>query len=96
MTNAEKIQILKENIQICLNNSKNINETEIFNYAKQRAKEMQIEITKGEIRSIINEILLYYKEETQEFTDEDFLNIQNKSCPNFIKEFEKDNPFLAP
>ena len=57
MHNEEKIQILKENIINYIKNSKSIDENLIFNFAKQQAKEMQIEISKGEIKSIVYDIL---------------------------------------
>lgn len=57
MSNSEKIQILKENIKNYIINSKILDENCIFNFAKQQAKEMRIEISKGEIKSIIYEII---------------------------------------
>lgn len=57
MTNAEKIQILKDNIANIIKNTMQVDENYIFNFAKQQAKEMQIEITKGEIKSIVYDVL---------------------------------------
>ena len=57
MLNAEKIQILKDNIKKFIIYSKNIDEKYIFDYAKQKANEMQIEISKGAIKSLIYDIL---------------------------------------
>jgi len=61
MSNTEKIKILKENIKNLIKNSIDIDENYIFNFAKQQAKEMRIEITKGEIKTIINELLIISK-----------------------------------
>ena len=57
MLNAEKIQILKDNITKFIIYSKNIDEKYIFDYAKQQAKDMQIEISKGAIKSLIYDII---------------------------------------
>ena len=57
MRNSEKIQILKEKIFNYIRSSLNIDENLVFNFAKQQAKEMQIEISKGEIKSIVYDIL---------------------------------------
>ena len=57
MKNSEKIQILKENIVNYIKNLRSVDENHIFNFAKLQAKEMRIEITKGEIKSIINNII---------------------------------------
>lgn len=57
MSNTEKIKILKENIKNLIKNSIDIDENYIFNFAKQQVKEMRIEITMGEIKSIIYDII---------------------------------------
>lgn len=57
MSNAEKIEILKQNIKNFIINLKIDEENSIFNFAKQQAKEMRIEITMGEIKSIIYDII---------------------------------------
>ena len=57
MLNSEKIKILKQNLIKLIKNSENIDENYIFNFAKKQRKEMQIEISKGELKSIVNSIL---------------------------------------
>ena len=57
MLNAEKIQKLKDIIEKYIFYSKTIDENYIFDFAKQQAKQMQIEISKGAIKSIIYDIL---------------------------------------
>lgn len=89
MTNSEKIQILKENIFNFINDAKILDENVIFNFAKQEAKEMRIEITKGEIKSIVYEILA---------TTNSILTAVNttldNSAPLLYKNFEDEDPFL--
>ena len=58
---------------------------------------MRIEITMGEIKSIIYNTLNEIK--TYPNTDSlynDLYNVENQSCPNIIKELENENPFLFP
>ncbi|MBO5954729.1 MAG: hypothetical protein J6Q13_02025 [Clostridia bacterium] len=57
MSNADKIEILKENIIIFIKTKETLDENAIFNFAKQQAKEMKIEITMGEIKSIIYDLI---------------------------------------
>ena len=57
MTNTEKITILKENIKNFIFNLKNLDEDYILEFAQQQAKEMRIEISKGELKSIIYGII---------------------------------------
>lgn len=57
MTNAEKIVVLKENIKNLIINLNINDENYIFKFAKQQAKEMRIEISKGELKGIIYEII---------------------------------------
>ena len=57
MLNAEKIQKLKDIIEKYINYSKIINENYIFDFAKQQAKLMEIEISKGAIKTLIYDIL---------------------------------------
>ena len=96
MSNSEKIQILKDNIKNHIINSKIIDEILIFNFAKQQSKEMKIEISKGEIKSIIYEILILTKEKTKNFENDNFFNNKNLTHPNILKELENENPFLFP
>ena len=57
MNNSEKLQILKNSIISIIQNTMTVDEIYLFNFAKQQAKEMRIEISKGEIKSIICNIL---------------------------------------
>lgn len=63
MQNSEKIKILKQNIIKLLKNSKNIDEHHLFIFAKRQRKEMQIEISKGELKSLITNMLVEFKQE---------------------------------
>lgn len=61
MRNKDKIKILKQNIIKLMNNSKNIDEKSIYIFAKQQAKVIDLEISRGEIKSIIYEV--YYNQD---------------------------------
>ena len=87
MTNSEKIQILKDNIKSLIINLKIDDENYLFNFAKQQAKEMQIEITKGELKVIVNNIISiaqaeeYYKNSI----------FEDNLSPLELKEIENEN-----
>ena len=88
MSNSEKIKILKENIKNYITNNQ-VDENAIFIFAKQQAMEMRIEISKGEIKSIIYEILAIIN---SNLTDID--TTLNNSAPLLYKNFEDEDPFL--
>ena len=94
MSNTEKIKILKENIKNLIKNSTDIDENYIFNFAKQQAKEMRIEITKGEIKTIINELLIISKSKTENSLDDELCLYEEHSSINFLK--EHDNYIFLP
>lgn len=56
MTNSEKIQILKDNIAKIIRNTMRVDANYLFNFAKNQAKEMKIEISNGEIKTVINDV----------------------------------------
>lgn len=89
MSNSEKIKILKENIKNYITNNQDIDENTIFTFAKQQSKEMRIEITKGEIKSIVYEILAI----TNSNLNADDTSLNN-SAPLLYKNFEDEDPFL--
>lgn len=88
MSNTEKIKILKENIKNIIKNSIDIDENYIFNFAKQQAKEMRIEITKGEIKTIINELLIISKNKPKDFLDDELCLYEENSSISYLKEHE--------
>ena len=57
MLNSNKIENLINEIKILINNSEIFDENCIFDYAKNYAKDHKIEIGKGEIKSIIYNII---------------------------------------
>ena len=57
MTNSDKILKLQENIYYIFKKNDSFDENQIYNFAKQQAKEMKIEITMGEIKSIIYDLI---------------------------------------
>lgn len=58
MLNSEKIGNLRNMIINYINNAEIFDENCIFTMAKNYVKENKIEITKGEIKSIINNLIL--------------------------------------
>jgi len=57
MENSNKIQLLKNIIINYIKNAEIIDENYFFTMAKNYVKENKIEITKGEIKSIINNLI---------------------------------------
>ena len=95
MTNSEKIQILKENLKSYINNLTNTDEGCVFNFAKAQAKEMKIEISKGEIRSIITELMILNKQtDSEEHCLNKTFNPQFQTQINIEKEASNENYFI--
>lgn len=88
MLNHEKIKILKENIFVFIQNTKNFDENHIFEYAKQQAKEMRIEISKGELKSIIYVIIYTITSSKNNFSEFLYNDECCKSIDNTIEKFE--------
>ena len=90
MKNSEKIKILKQNIVKLINNTKNTDEEFLFNFAKIQRKEMQIEISKGEIKGLINNILFELNHEKlinyDSFTE--FLDEANPINNDFYNQYK--------
>ena len=66
MLNSKKIENLKYIIINYINNSEIFDENYIFNLAKNYAKENKIEITKGEIKTLIYNIKICNEIKTDE------------------------------
>ena len=83
MKNSDKIQILKENIVNYIKNTKDADENLVFNFAKIQAKEMKIEITKGEIKSIVINILNSINNSTKKDYDYEYLDCKMFDLEHF-------------
>lgn len=83
MKNSDKIQILKENIINYIKNTKDADENLVFNFAKIQAKEMKIEITKGEIKSIVINILNSINNSTKKDYDYEYLDCKMFDLEHF-------------
>ena len=69
MQNSQKLQLLQNKIKEHIACS-NIGAEQAFEFAKKLAKEMQIEISKGELKIIVNNIFLLNKHSQNSYTDE--------------------------
>lgn len=84
MLNSQKKENLINEIKNIINNSEIIDENYIFTFAKNYTKEHSIEISKGEIKSIINNLINQFKNNGK------IKNIDSDlHCKNEI-EFEKN------
>ena len=87
MLNCKKIEILKQNIADLIKGSNEIDENTIFDFAKQQAKEMRIEITKGEIKSIVINIITSMKKYPENFNNKSEFYTPN--CIMYEHDFEE-------
>lgn len=88
MTNAEKIIILKENIKNLILNSQNSDENYIFEFAKQQAKEMRIEISKGELKGIVFNMINLVTSSDNNFSESLSPNFSQNPTAKLIEESE--------
>jgi len=84
MLNSEKIGNLRNMIINYINNAEIFDENYIFNLSKNYVKKHNIEITKGEIKSIINNIIQELK------NCEKIKNLDNELYYKNKFEFEKN------
>lgn len=87
MQNHQKIKTLKNEIKNYIKNMIEIDENLVFNFAKQQAKEMKIEISKGEVKSIVYEIISKLKEANRSYNYNEIYN-----DPDFHS-FSAENPY---
>ena len=89
MLNSNKIENLINEIKILINNSEIFDENCIFDYAKNYAKDHKIEIGKGEIKSIIYNIINQIKNSEIHYNigDSTYTKNEIKVSPIFLSSF---------
>lgn len=93
MLNSEKIQKLKNEISKLIVNLEIYNEDYLFKFATQQTKEMQIEITMGELKSIIASLLILSKENIKQENDDLNKSTYFNPTEKLIDEIENPNKF---